>query len=86
MRYAIIQDGIVVNTIWLSHGNAGDFPAAIPIGDVAAGIGDTYADGAYWRNDVRLLTPLETAEATIAALDSAVLDLEYTNAMMALGL
>ena len=86
MQYAIIVDGVVTNVIRLDPSNADDFPAAIPIGDVAAGIGDTYADGAFWRDGVRLLTPLEQAEATIAALDAAVLDLEYANAMMALGL
>lgn len=86
MRYALIEGGVVGNIIWLDPSNAGDFPGAIPIGDVTAGIGDTYADGAFWRGGVRLLTPLETAEATIAALDAAVLDLEYANAMMALGL
>ena len=86
MRYALIEDGVVTNIIWLDPSNADDFPDAIPIGEVSAGIGDTYADGAFWSDGVRLLTPLETAEATIAALDAAVLDLEYTNAMMALGL
>lgn len=86
MRYAIIQDGIVVNIIWLDPGNAGDFPAVVPIGDTCAGIGDAYADGAFWRSGERLLTPMETAEETIAELDAAVLELEYQNALLALGL
>lgn len=86
MHYVIIVDGVVTNVIWLDPRNASDFTAAIPIGEILAGIGDTYADGAFWRDGVRLLTPQEQAEATIAALDAAVLDLEYTNAMMALGL
>ena len=33
-----------------------------------------------------LASQATASEATIAALDAAVLDLEYTNAMMALGL
>ena len=85
MRYAVIQDGIVVNVIWLDPSNADDFPDAVPIGEVEAGIGDTYADGAFWRDGERLLTPLEIAEATIATLDAAILDLELANAMMELG-
>jgi len=66
--------------------NAGAFDGAVPIGDVAAGIGDTYVDGAFWRDGVRLLTPLEAAQDTIAALDAALVELELTNAMMALGM
>lgn len=86
MRYAVIQDGIVVNVIWLDPSNADDFPDAVPVGEVSAEIGDNYADGAFWRDGERLLTPLETAEVTIAALDAAILDLELANAMMELGL
>ena len=86
MQYAIIRDGVVVNVIWLDPSNETDFPAAVPIGDVAAGIGDTYVDGAFWRDGIRLLTPLEAAEANVAALDAVVLELEYHNALLALGL
>ena len=68
MQYAIIVDGVVTNVIWLDPRNAGDFTAAIPIGEIPAGIGDTYADGAFWREGTKLLTPLEAAAATIAEL------------------
>ncbi|MEA4927988.1 MAG: hypothetical protein VB104_04845 [Candidatus Limiplasma sp.] len=86
MQYAVIENGAVVNVIWLDPRNAADFPDAVPVGDVAAGIGDGYADGAFWRDGARLLTPPEAAQATIATLDAAVLDLEYQNALLALGL
>ncbi len=86
MQYAVIENGVVVNVIWLDPRNAADFPDAVPVGEVAAGIGDSYADGAFWRDGARLLTPLEAAKATIATLDAAVLDLEYQNALLALGL
>ena len=86
MQYAVICDGVVVNVIWLNPRNAADFPDAVPVGDVAAGIGDSYADGAFWRNGARLLTPLEAAQATIAELDAAVVDLEYQNALLTLGI
>ena len=86
MQYAVIENGAVVNVIWLDPRNAADFPDAVPVGDVAAGIGDGYADGAFWRDGTRLLTPLEAAQATIAELDAAVLELEYQNALLTLGI
>ena len=86
MQYAVIENGAVVNVIWLDPRNAEDFPDAVPVGDVAAGIGDGYAYGAFWRDGARLLTPLEAARATIATLDAAVLELEYQNALLTLGI
>ena len=86
MTYAVIENGVVVNVIWLDPRNAADFPDAVPVGDVAAGIGDSFADGAFLRNGTRLLTPLEAAQATIAELDAAVVDLEYQNALLTLGI
>lgn len=85
MHYAVIHGGVVVNVIWLDPRNAADFPDAVPIVDVSAGIGDSYADGGFWHDGVRLLTPMEAAQATIAELDAAVVDLEYRNALLMLG-
>ena len=31
MNYALIENGIVANIIWLYPANAGDFPSAVPI-------------------------------------------------------
>lgn len=62
MRYALIDNGLVVNIIWLYPGNADDFPAAVPMGDVPAAIGDTYTDGVFYRAGERVLTPAEQAE------------------------
>lgn len=56
MNYALIENGVVTNLIWLYPGNAGDFPAAVPMGDVPAAIGDTYADGVFYRDG----KPVET--------------------------
>ena len=76
MNYALIVDGIVTNLIWLNPRNADDFPGAVPI---AAGrpvaIGDTYAAGRYYRDGIEVLTPDET---TIAELDAALLDMQYS--------
>lgn len=62
MNYALVENGTVTNLIWLYPGNAGDFPAAVPCGDYPVAIGDAYADGVFYRNGERLLTPVEQAQ------------------------
>lgn len=59
MNYALIENGIVANIIWLYPGNASDFPNAVPCADVSVAIGDTYKGGAFYRDDERLLTNME---------------------------
>ena len=86
MRYALIRNGIVVNLIWLDPGNVNDFPGAVPVGDIAASIGDAYADGVFRHDGIALKTPVQDAQAMIAELDSAVVDLEYRNALLTLGI
>lgn len=86
MNYALIENGVVTNVIWLYSGNEKDFPNAIALEDVPAGIGDEYIDGVFYRNGKRVLTIMEELEkaldekdATIAELDSALLDATYAN-------
>ena len=86
MNYALIENGIVTNIIWLLPTNADDFPDAVPMGDRPVAIGDAYADGVFTRDGAPVLTPLEEAGNTIAALDAAVVDLEYQNVMLELGI
>ena len=50
MNYAVVEEGLVSNVIWLNDSNADEFPNAVPLGDVPAGIGDTY-DGAHFYRD-----------------------------------
>lgn len=65
MNYAIIEDGVVVNVIvGLPEGMDG-----VPLGDRSVGIGDAYADGAFWRDGVRVLSIAEQLAAAQAALD-----------------
>ncbi len=85
MKYALIENGIVVNIIWLYEGNAHEFPNAVKLNDVPAQIGDTYTDGAFYRNGEPVLTALEQANATIAALDAEVVDLTYQNILLEMG-
>lgn len=86
MNYALIENGIVTNIIWLYPANAFDFPNAVPMGDVPVNIGDTYADGVFYRDGERVLTYSESLSqiideqtATIAELDAALLDAAYEN-------
>lgn len=86
MNYALIENGMVINIIWLHPENANDFPNAVPMGDVPVGIGDEYIDHVFYRNGERLLTYSETMrqivteqENTIAELDAAILDITYEN-------
>lgn len=55
MTYALIQDGVVVNLIWLYSANADDFPDAVPVDDLPVAIGDAYIDGAFYRNGEQVL-------------------------------
>lgn len=74
MNYALIENGVVTNLIWLHPGNASDFPGALPIGDVPAAIGDTYSGGAFWRDGVKVLTAAEQAVADVLAEIERALD------------
>lgn len=75
MRYAIITDGTVTNIIALNDRNASDFPTAVKLGDRPVAIGDTYADGKFYRDGVEVLTPMEQAQAEIDAYKAALNEL-----------
>lgn len=75
MRYALIEGGIVTNVIALNDRNASDFPAAVKLGDRPVGIGDTYADGKFYRDGVEVLTPIEHAQAEITEYKAALHEL-----------
>ena len=70
MRYAIIQDNIVINIIALRDTNAKDFPGAVALHDRPVGIGDTYSEGKFWRDGAEVLTAQEEIEQYKAALQT----------------
>lgn len=74
MDYAMIENGIVTNVIWLSPENACEFPDAVPMGDVPARIGDAYNDGAFYREGGKVLTHAEEAIATLHAATEAYVE------------
>lgn len=50
MKYALIENGVVVNTIALLPYNASDFPNAVRIEGLAVQPGDTYVDGRFYHD------------------------------------
>ena len=75
MRYALIENGAVTNIIALNDRNASDFSTAVKLGDRPVGIGDTYADGKFYRDGVEVLTPMEQAQAEITEYKAALHEL-----------
>lgn len=67
MNYALIEDGVVANIIWLSPSNAGDFPNAVEYGERGVEIGDTYENGNFYRNGKKVLTATEEELETLKA-------------------
>lgn len=62
MNYAIVENGTVMNIIWLYPANASDFPDAVPCGEIPVAIGDTYDGEHFYRAGERVLTALEQAQ------------------------
>lgn len=59
MNYALIENGIVVNTICLADRNDHEFPNAVKLYDRPVAIGDTYDGEKFYRNGVEVLTETE---------------------------
>lgn len=68
MRYAMVIEGKVTNIIEMDKRNEQYFPSAVYAGDRPVGIGDTYTDGKFYRDDVEVLTELEKANNEIDSL------------------
>lgn len=62
MNYALIENGIVTNIIWLYEANADEFPNAVRLGERQVEIGDTYEDGEFFRDGAEVLTTEEAAQ------------------------
>lgn len=50
MDYALVEDGIVTNLVWLHPMNAEEFQNAVPTNGLLIWIGDTYEEGKFYRN------------------------------------
>ena len=54
MNYALIENGVITNIIWLSSANADEFPDAVNVDQYPVGVGDTYVDGVFYRNGIAI--------------------------------
>lgn len=59
MNYALIDNGVVINIIYLDPKNADEFPNAVPYGELSVQIGDTYENGIFYHNQQQIYTRLE---------------------------
>lgn len=71
MKYALIENGIVTNTIALLPYNAQDFPNAIDTGERPVQIGDTYDGERFYRNGKEVHTETEEKDITIDRMNTA---------------
>ena len=72
MNFAIVEDGVVTNVIWLSASNRSDFPNSVCVANRAVAIGDQYIDGTFLRDGMPVLAYTEQ----ITALSNQVVELE----------
>lgn len=72
MNYALIENGIVANIIWLYPANAGDFPSTVPMNDYPVAIGDTWDGEFFYRNGKKVLTRAEQEEASRQDMEAAL--------------
>lgn len=72
MNYALIENGIVTNLIWLYPANAAEFPGAVPMGDIPAAIGDTWDGTRFLRDGQPVLTAAEQAVADAQDMRAAL--------------
>lgn len=75
MNYALIENGIVTNIIWLYETNADEFPGAVKLGERQVEIGDTYEDGRFYRDGAEVLTAEEEAVQAAALYAEALVTL-----------
>ena len=72
MRYAVIEDGVVVNVIILYPGGTKSFPGAVPCGDVPVAIGDTWDGQDFYREGARVLSPMEQSQKDAEDMEAAL--------------
>lgn len=81
MNYALVENGAVVNVIWLYEGNAHEFANAVPVDGRPVQIGDAWDGEHFFHDGARVLTPEEALRAELAEMDEALLETVYQNAI-----
>lgn len=73
MNYALVENGTVVNIIWLNERNAAEWPGAVRLGERMVEVGDTYEDGRwFYRDGTEVLTAAEAAQQEAAQYAAAL--------------
>lgn len=72
---ALVSGDTVVNMLWCSE-NQPETDILKDVADRPVGIGDTYADGHWYRDGVEILTPLEQALLLNEAYEQALSEIE----------
>ena len=72
MNYALIENGVVTNLIWLYPANAAEFPGAVPLGGVPAAIGDSWDGAQFLRDGQPVLTASQQAAADAQDMRAAL--------------
>lgn len=75
MNYALVENWIVTNIIWLNERNAGEWPNAVRLYDRMVEVGDTYDGEKFWRGGTEVLTAAEAAQMEAAAYAAALMTL-----------
>ncbi len=74
---ARLEDGTVINVEWVSDETV-ETDTFVNLGDVPAMIGDTYTDGAFYRDGEKVLTALEQLRAELEDMRNALNTLGVT--------
>lgn len=72
---ALLENGVVTNILWCSDTEP-ETDTMINCGELPAGIGDSYRDGAFYRDGEKILTPLEEALKKNAEYEDALAEIE----------
>lgn len=72
---AALENGDVVNMVWCRDSQS-ETDTLKNVDDRPVGIGDTYADGKFYRDDAEILTPLEEARKLNAEYEAALSEIE----------
>lgn len=71
----VLKNGAVTNVVWCSDSQP-ETDTLKNVNDRPVGIGDTYADGKFYRDDAEILTPLEEARKLNAEYEAALSEIE----------
>lgn len=78
---AVVNNGVVSNIIWCTD-NTPETGTWVNCDNRPVAIGDTYADGKFYRDGTEVLTPLEDAQAQLENLSAQ--NAELLDAMAAM--